>query len=45
MIPILGCFFWLFFVFIGIGALWIVIWRAIQGQRAENMPESPAEGT
>jgi cytoskeletal protein CcmA (bactofilin family) len=45
IIPIIGCFFWLFFVFIGIGAIWMVIWRAVQGQRAESMPESPDEGT
>ena len=44
IIPILGWFFWLFFVFIGIGSIWIVIWRAIQGQRAKSMPESPVEG-
>jgi cytoskeletal protein CcmA (bactofilin family) len=44
-IPILGCFFWLFFVFIGIGAIWMVIWRAVKGQRAESMPESPEERT
>jgi len=45
IIPILGCFFWLFFVFIGIGAIWMVIWRAGKGQRAESMPESPEERT
>jgi cytoskeletal protein CcmA (bactofilin family) len=45
VIPILGFFFWLFFVFIGIGAIWMVIWRAVKGQRAESMPESPEERT
>jgi hypothetical protein len=44
-IPVLGWFFWLFFVFIGMGAIWMVIWRSVQGQRAESMPESPEEGT
>lgn len=43
IIPILGWFFWLFFVFIGIGAIWGVIWRAAQGKRAESMPESLEE--
>jgi cytoskeletal protein CcmA (bactofilin family) len=45
IIPILGCFFWLFFVFIGIGAIWMVIWRAVKGQRAESIPESREERT
>jgi cytoskeletal protein CcmA (bactofilin family) len=45
VIPILGCFFWLFFIFIGTGAIWMVIWRTVQGQRAESIPESPEEGT
>jgi hypothetical protein len=45
IIPILGCFFWLFFVFIGIGAIWMVTWRAVKGQRTESMPESPEERT
>jgi cytoskeletal protein CcmA (bactofilin family) len=44
IIPILGCFFWLFFIFFGIGAMWMVIWRAVQGQRTESLPESPEEG-
>jgi hypothetical protein len=44
VIPILGWFFWLFFILIGIGAIWVVIWRAVQGQRAKSIPESPAEG-
>jgi hypothetical protein len=45
IIPILGCFFWLFFIFIGIGAIWMVTWRAVKGQRTESMPESPEERT
>ncbi len=45
IIPILGWFFWLFFVFMGIGAMWMVIWRAVKGQRAESVPESPEEKT
>jgi oxaloacetate decarboxylase beta subunit len=32
-------------LFIGIGAIWMVIWRAVQGQRVKSIPESPVEGT
>ena len=45
IIPILGWFFWLLFVFIGIGAIWMVIWTAVHGQRLESMPKSQEEGT
>jgi len=44
IMPILGWFFWLFFVFIGVGAIWMVIWRGVQGQRAKSIPESPGAG-
>jgi hypothetical protein len=45
VIPILGWFFRLFFVLLGVGAMWLVIWRAFQGQRSETMPKSSEEGT
>jgi cytoskeletal protein CcmA (bactofilin family) len=41
-IPIVGWFFWLLFVFLGVGATWQAIWEENRRQRQRPPPESQA---
>jgi cytoskeletal protein CcmA (bactofilin family) len=43
VIPVLGWFFRLFFAFMGVGAIWLAVWKLIQRQRSETLRESPGE--
>ena len=40
-IPVLGWFFWLIFVLLGVGTMWQAFWGENRGQRPGLPPESP----
>jgi len=40
-IPVLGWFFWLIFLLLGVGAMWQAVWGENRRQRQEPPPESP----
>jgi cytoskeletal protein CcmA (bactofilin family) len=41
-IPVVGWFFWLLFILLGVGAMWQAVWGENRGQRKASMPESAA---
>lgn len=41
-IPVIGWFFWLLFVLLGVGAMWQAVWAESRGQRQGPPPESQA---
>ncbi len=40
-IPLLGWFFWIIFVLLGVGAMWQAVWGETRKQRPAPPPESP----